>query len=133
MDPTLKVIYWMIIATIPKAGVSLAQSMLLACMAEVMPPIKKVPFVFSVVTWARIWLLTAPFINVFKKIDVALSLSAYCFLSILGGICTCFMLTPRSASPKVLTNTSEKDAKRNQSPLSNTLWTVEDDTNSTHL
>ncbi|XP_037945167.1 solute carrier family 22 member 3-like isoform X1 [Teleopsis dalmanni] len=130
MDPKLKVTLWMIIATIPKAGVSCAQSMILACMAEVMPLNKKVPYVFSVVTWARIWLLSAPFINVLKKIDVALSLSAYCWLSILGGICTCLMLTPR-VRPTVPYNVPA--SQKEQSPLTAPVWTVEGDVNNTRL
>lgn len=126
MNPELKVTLWMIIATIPKMGVSCAQSMILACMAEVMPANKKVPYVFSVVTWARVWLLSAPFINVLKKIDVALSLSSYCALSIFGGICTCLMLTPRStnAAPQ----NQEQDpaaAKKDISPLTKPVFTVD--------
>lgn len=134
VDPELKVTLWMIIATVPKAGVSCAQSMLLACMAEVMPANKKIPYVFSVVTWARVWLLSAPFINVLKKIDVAMSLSAYCFLSIFGGICTCLMLTPRPPSPPVSQPTSNMAAsnlgdktriQKNSSPLAKAVWTAD--------
>lgn len=87
----------MVISSIGKAGVSFAQSMLLACLPELWPPAKKQPFMFSVITWARIWLLSAPFFNVLKKIDTALSLSAYSIMSILGGLCMCFILTPRSS------------------------------------
>ncbi|KAM7363055.1 organic cation transporter protein [Cochliomyia hominivorax] len=133
MDPELKVTLWMIIATIPKAGVSCAQSMILACMAEVMPPQKKVPFVFSVVTWARVWLLSAPFINVLKKVDVALSLSTYCLLSIFGGICTCLMLTPRATAPTLSEDSNKvKNANnKNASPLSRNIWSAETDVNNT--
>lgn len=136
MDPELKVTLWMIIATIPKAGVSCAQSMILACMAEVMPPNKKVPFVFSVVTWARVWLLSAPFINVLKKFDVALSLSTYCLLSIFGGICTCLMLTPRTTTPITKEEGSTQQNisnNKNSSPLSKTTWSTEANVNNTRF
>lgn len=118
-------------------GVSCAQSMILACMAEVMPPNKKIPYVFSVVTWARVWLLSAPFINVLKKIDVALSLSSYCALSIFGGICTCLMLTPRTPStPAPAAQSEDKQQEpnnKNISPLSQPVWTVEMDVSNTKL
>uniref|UniRef100_T1PES5 Major Facilitator Superfamily protein n=1 Tax=Musca domestica TaxID=7370 RepID=T1PES5_MUSDO len=126
MNPELKVTLWMIIATIPKMGVSCAQSMILACMAEVMPANKKGPYVFSVVTWARVWLLSAPFINVLKKIDVALSLSSYCALSIFGGICTCLMLTPRSSNTAPQNqNQDPAVAKKDISPLTKPVFTVD--------
>ncbi|XP_037807317.1 solute carrier family 22 member 3 [Lucilia sericata] len=134
MDPELKVTLWMIIATIPKAAVSCAQSMILACMNEVMPANKKVPFVFSVVTWARIWLLSAPFVNVLKKIDVALSLSTYCALSIFGGFFTCLILTPRTPKPAVGEEGSRtRNNNKNASPLAKTVWTTETNVNNTRL
>lgn len=123
----------MIIATIPKAGVSCAQSMIMACMAEVMPPSKKIPYVFSVVTFARVWLLSAPFINVLKKIDVALSLSSYCALSIFGGICTCLMLTPRTPTPTVTLPEDKMKDQKEASPLTANVWTIENDVNNTRL
>lgn len=132
MNRELKVTLWMILATVSKAGVSCAQSMLLACMAEVMPANKKIPYVFSVVTWARIWLLSAPFINVLKKIDVALSLSSYCLLSIFGGICTCLILTPQTPTP-ILEEKGRAGYNKNASPLAKTIWSVETNVNNTRL
>ncbi|XP_034116835.1 solute carrier family 22 member 13 [Drosophila albomicans] len=133
MDADLKVSLWMIIATIPKAGVSCAQSMLLACMNELVPANKKQLFVFSVVTWARVWLLSAPFFNVLKKIDTALSLTSYCVFSILGGICTCLLLTPRTSSAPVVVPQLEQQDKKEQSPLHTPVWTIESDVNNTRL
>ncbi|XP_017104766.2 organic cation transporter protein [Drosophila bipectinata] len=132
MDADLKVTLWMIIATIPKAAVSCAQSMILACMNELMPANKKQLFVFSVVTWARIWLLSAPFFNVLKKIYTALSLTSYCVFSILGGICTSLLLTPRlSVTPAV--PQMETNDKKEQSPLNAPVWTIESEVNNTRL
>lgn len=125
MNADLKVSLWMIIALIPKACVSCAQSTLLACMAEVMPNTKKAAFVFSVVTFARVWLLTAPFIGVLKRFDVALSLSAYCALSILGGIFTCLIKIPGSWTPVMASATERARSKKEASPLTNPVWTVE--------
>ncbi|XP_002096371.2 solute carrier family 22 member 13 [Drosophila yakuba] len=132
MDADLKVSLWMIIATIPKAAVSCAQSMILACMNELMPANKKQLFVFSVVTWARVWLLSAPFFNVLKKIDTAMSLTSYCVFSILGGICTSLLLTPRTSVSPVMLHL-EPSNKKEQSPLNAPVWTVESDVNNTRL
>lgn len=129
----------MIIATVPKAGVSCAQSMLLACMNELMPANKKQLFVFSVVTWARVWLLSAPFFNVLKKIDTALSLTSYSVFSILGGICTCLLLTPRTSTAPVVANSLDQHQqqthqdKKEQSPLNAAVWTIESDVHNTRL
>ncbi|XP_034487056.1 solute carrier family 22 member 13 [Drosophila innubila] len=132
MNADLKVSLWMIIATIPKAAVSCAQSMLLACMNELVPANKKQLFVFSVVTWARVWLLSAPFFNVLKKIDTALSLTSYCVFSILGGICTCLLLTPRTSTVPVVPQLEQQD-KKEQSPLNAPVWTIESDVHNTRL
>ncbi|XP_064549758.1 solute carrier family 22 member 13 [Drosophila montana] len=135
MDADLKVSLWMIIATIPKAGVSCAQSMLLACMNELVPANKKQLFVFSVVTWARVWLLSAPFFNVLKKIDTALSLTSYSVFSILGGICTCLLLTPRTTTAPVVPQLEQQQQqdKKEQSPLNAPVWTIESDVHNTRL
>lgn len=98
----------MAVSSIGKAGVSFAQSMLLACLPELWPAAKKQPFMFSVVTWARIWLLSAPFFNVLKRIDTALSLTSYSIMSVLGGLCLCLILTPKS--DKNVTPENNKEA-----------------------
>ncbi|XP_055849422.1 solute carrier family 22 member 13 [Episyrphus balteatus] len=130
IDDDLKATLWIIIAAIPKAGVSLAQSMIIACLPELVPQHKKAPFMFSVVTWARIWLLTAPFVNVFKKIAVPLSLSAFCFLSIVGGICLCFLLTPRPSSVPttkyiIENGNAEVEHEPSTKDVNKAIWTVE--------
>ncbi|XP_055905941.1 solute carrier family 22 member 13 [Eupeodes corollae] len=131
MDDDLKATLWIIIAAIPKAGTSLAQSMIIACLAELVPPHKKVPFMFSVVTWARIWLLTAPFVNVLKKIAIPMSLSAFCLLSIIGGICLCLLLTPRPSGSKITTKSTsengntEVEHEPSTKDVNKVLWTVE--------
>ncbi|XP_034488769.1 solute carrier family 22 member 3 [Drosophila innubila] len=85
---------WMLFAALPKASISCAQAMLLTCMGESVPSEKRDPFAFSVVTWARVWLLSASFLTLLRELNIALSLSAFCVLVILGGICTCCLRTP---------------------------------------
>ncbi|XP_030374388.1 solute carrier family 22 member 7 [Scaptodrosophila lebanonensis] len=133
LNAELAVTLWMILATISKSAVSCAQSMILACMNELVPANKKLPFVLSVVTWARVWLLSAPFFNVLKKIDTALSLTSYCIFSIIGGICTCLLLTPRTHVAPVSTQAELCNNKKEQSPLNAPVWTIESDVHNTRL
>lgn len=132
LDDDVKATLWIIIAAIPKAGVSFAQSMIIACLPELVPMHKKAPFMFSVVTWARIWLLTAPFVNVLKKIAVPMSLSAFCFLSITGGICLCLLFTPRTSSLVLSTkihSTKNGNIEEEHEPptkeINKTIWSAE--------
>lgn len=102
MLPTVPEVYeivlWMFFAVLPKAGVSCAQAMILTCMGESMPAEKRAPLAFSVVTWARVWLLSASFLTVLRQLNIAFSLSAFCVLVIIGGICTCCLQTPTAFS-----------------------------------
>ncbi|KAM8705372.1 hypothetical protein ACLKA7_009782 [Drosophila subpalustris] len=93
-DAEMPIALWMFFAAVPKASISCAQAMLLTCMGEAMPAEKRDPFAFSVVTWARVWLLSASFLTVLRELSTALSLSTFCVLAILGGICTCCLRTP---------------------------------------
>ncbi|XP_039970691.1 solute carrier family 22 member 13 [Bactrocera tryoni] len=137
LNPDFKVILWMLIALVPKVSVSCAQSLMQGCMAEVMPAHKKQPFAFSVVTFARIWLLSAPFINLLKKTDVALSLTFFAVLTVIGGISTCLLQPPRQKNTANLTLSeaigSDEANKKERSPLTATVWTVEGDTSNTRL
>ncbi|TDG46930.1 hypothetical protein AWZ03_006634 [Drosophila navojoa] len=110
---------WMCLTLLPKAGVSCALAMLTACMGESLPAEKRAPFVFSVLTWARVWLLSASFLTLLKQLNVALSLSVFCVLVILGGLCTCCLRTPRAW---------EKSARKEQQ-----LQQKEADCYNTHL
>ncbi|KAH8360013.1 hypothetical protein KR093_010185, partial [Drosophila rubida] len=93
MPEIYEIVLWMFFAVLPKSGISCAQAMLLTCMGESLPPEKRAPFAFSVVTWARVWLLSASFLTVLRELNIALSLSTFCVLVVLGGICTCCLRT----------------------------------------
>ncbi|EDW83349.2 uncharacterized protein Dwil_GK22803 [Drosophila willistoni] len=107
MPEVYEIILWMFFAALPKAAVSCAQSMILACMGELVPPEQNAPFAFSVVTWARVWLLSASFLTMLKQLHIALSLTAFCVLVILGGLCTCCLVTPKKEEPKIVRQTSQ--------------------------
>ncbi|XP_020814175.1 solute carrier family 22 member 3 [Drosophila serrata] len=84
----------LLMASLPQAAVSCAQSMILACLGELVPAEQRSSLSFSVVTWARVWQLSASFLTLLRQVSPALSLSAFCLLVILGGICTCCLTTP---------------------------------------
>ncbi|EDV90839.1 GH19614 [Drosophila grimshawi] len=105
-------VLWMFFAALPKAAVSCGQALLIACMSESLPAEKRGPFAFSVITWARVWLLSASFLTVLKQINIALSLSTFYVLVILGGICTCCLRTPQGKQPEERHQQREKEADR---------------------
>lgn len=115
---------WMIISSIPKGGVSISQSMLMAGSSELVSPNKRPIFVFSCVTWARIWLLTAPFINVLKVIDTAMSLMAFSILSLIGGIATCCFKTEIDNNISSAPQEGE-NANQNGVHSRSNVWTIE--------
>ncbi|XP_016990841.2 LOW QUALITY PROTEIN: solute carrier family 22 member 13 [Drosophila rhopaloa] len=85
----------LLMASLPQAAVACAQSMILACLGELVPAEQRGCLSFSAVTWARVWQLSASFLTLLRQVSPALSLSAFCLLVILGGICTCFLSTPK--------------------------------------
>lgn len=87
----------LLMASLPQAAVSCAQSMIVACLGELVPPEQRSSLSFSVVTWARVWQLSASFLTLLRQVSPALSLSAFCLLVILGGLCTCCLVTPAGA------------------------------------
>ncbi|XP_017025130.1 solute carrier family 22 member 3 [Drosophila kikkawai] len=84
----------LLMASLPQAAVSCAQSMILACLSDLVPSEQRSSLSFSAVTWARVWQLSASFLTLLRQVSPALSLSAFCLLVILGGLCTCCLATP---------------------------------------
>ncbi|KAH8330558.1 hypothetical protein KR067_004955 [Drosophila pandora] len=98
-----------LMASLPQAAVSCAQSMILACLGELVPKEQRSCLAFSVVTWARVWQLSASFLTLLRQVSPALSLTAFCLLVILGGLCTSCLSTPIDSSEP-----DEAPAQRNQ-------------------
>ncbi|XP_017060693.1 solute carrier family 22 member 13 [Drosophila ficusphila] len=84
----------LLMASLPQAAVACAQSMILACMGELVPPEQRHCLSFSAATFARVWQLSASFLTLLRQVNPAFSLSAFCLLVILGGICTSCLSTP---------------------------------------
>lgn len=84
----------------PKIAVSCSQSILVTCTAELVSPEKRRILTFSCVVWARICLLTAPFIGVLSAIHQVLSLSVFGILNIIGGLAISVLSSPRTIERK---------------------------------
>ncbi len=90
----------MLTAVVPKIAVSCSQSILFACTAELIAPEKRKILIFSCTVWARIWLLTAPYIGALMDEHQLLPLSIFGTLSVIGGIATFLISTPRTIEQK---------------------------------
>lgn len=90
----------MLTAAFNKIGISCAQAVLFTCTSELVSPEKRKICVYSCVVWARLWLLSAPFIGFLAIYQQLLGLSAFGLLGLIGGIATC-CLTYSSNVPKL--------------------------------
>lgn len=113
----------MLIAMVAKSATTCSQTVLVTSTGELVPSVKQKICVFSCVVWARIWLLTAPFIGVITFIHYLAPLVAFGQLGLVGGLATCY-INKQQNNPKI-------DAVRNNSPpqvhigKQLEIWTVE--------
>lgn len=98
----------MTLAMISKIATTCSQAVLFTCTNELMPTSKQRICVFSCVVWARIWLLTAPFIGAFTFVHNLFPLAAFGFIEMCGGICSCAIdRLQYNATPKHDKNANE--------------------------
>lgn len=90
----------MLSAMVSKAAISSTLSMLTTCTVELVSDEKKKICAFSTIVWARIWLLTAPFVGATIVFGQLVPQSAFASLSILGGILTMMISSPRTIPKK---------------------------------
>lgn len=81
----------MTLAMLSKMATTCSQVILVTCTAELLTTLKQKIGIFSCVVWARIWLLTAPFIGALTFIHNLFPLVAFGMLGLIGGICTCII------------------------------------------
>lgn len=81
-------IFLMFTAFIAKVAISTSQSMLFTSTVELVPPEKRKICMLSCVIWARLWLLSAPFIGALVGFHQNMPLSVFGMLSAIGGIAT---------------------------------------------
>ncbi|XP_037033782.1 organic cation transporter protein-like isoform X2 [Bradysia coprophila] len=92
---------WLILtAVIPKIAVSCSQSILFTCTAELVSAEKRKILIFSCVVWARMCLLTAPFIGALSAVHQVLSLSVFGILNIFGGFAMSILSSPKTLDRK---------------------------------
>ncbi|BFF89371.1 solute carrier family 22 member 1 [Drosophila madeirensis] len=95
MPEAYEISLWLFLSTLPKVAVSCGQSMILACLGELVPPEHRTQLAFSAHTWARVWQLSASLLILLREVSIAFSLTSFCTLVILGGLCTCCLVTPQ--------------------------------------
>lgn len=81
--------FGMTLAMLSVIATTCSQTVLFTCTAELLPTTKQKIGIFSCVVWARIWLLTAPFIGALTFIHNLFPLAAFGLIELCGGICSC--------------------------------------------
>ena len=81
----------MTLAMLSKIATTCSQAVLFTCTSELVPTTKQKICMFSCIVWARIWLLTAPFIGAFTFLHNLFPLAAFGFIELCGGICSCIV------------------------------------------
>lgn len=107
----------MFTAMISKVAISCTLAMLTTCTTELVCTEKKKVCALSTIVWARIWLLTAPFVGATIVFGRLVPQSAFATLAILGGFLTMAISSDRTIS---------KSTKGANLPmeLSSEIWTV---------
>jgi hypothetical protein len=83
----------MIVQWTPKISISTTLALLATCSTEMIEPQKKKMTGYSQVVFARIWLLTAPFVCVTNRFAPYTAQMSFAALSIIGGFITT-LITP---------------------------------------
>lgn len=94
----------MLSAMISKSAISSTLAILTTCTTELVPEEKKRICAFSTIVWARIWLLCAPFIGATVIFGQLVPQTAFASLSIIGGVLTTLISSPRTISKNKTTN-----------------------------
>lgn len=110
-------------AMISKIAISSTLGILTTSTTEMVAPEKKKMCGYSTIVWARIWLLTAPFVGVTAIFGKYVPQTAFATLAIIGGLFTCLITTPRTLpKAKKITNLpTELNASE--------IWTIKNDKN----
>lgn len=79
----------MTLAMISKVATTCSQAVLVTCTSTVVPIQMRPTYTFSCIVFARICLLTAPFIGALTFLHNLFPLAAFGFIELCGGICSC--------------------------------------------
>lgn len=92
-------------AMVSKMAISSTLAMLTTCTTELVCDEKKKMCAFSTIVWARIWLLTAPFVGATIVFGQLVPQTAFATLSIIGGLLTMCLSSARTL-PKAAVTTN---------------------------
>lgn len=98
----------MTLAMISKIATTCSQAVLFTCTSELVPTTRQKICMFSCVVWARIWLLTAPYIGAFTFLHNLFPLAAFGFIELCGGICSCVIDRIHSTSTRKVDNNANE-------------------------
>lgn len=101
MDINLRVALLMLSSMVSKAAISSTLAILTTCTTELVCPEKKKICGFSTIVYARTWLLCAPFIGATIVFGQLIPQTALATLTIIGGILSTLISSPRTISPPV--------------------------------
>jgi hypothetical protein len=113
----------MLTAMVTKVAISSTLAILTTCTVEIVVPAKRRMVAYSTIVWARIWLLTCPYIGATTVFGQLVPQTAFAILSIIGALLTNLIATPRThpkedkssnypielVPPEVWTNKSNQD------------------------
>lgn len=83
-------------AMVLKTAISCTLAILTTCTTELVCAEKKKICAFSTIVWARIWLLTAPFIGATIVFGQLIPQTSFSTLAIIGGILSMLISSPRT-------------------------------------
>lgn len=101
VDLNLRVALLMLTAMVSKTAISSTLAILTTCTNELVCGEKKKICGFSTIVYARIWLLTAPFIGSTIVFGQLIPQTSFSSLSIIGGILSTLISSPRTISPPI--------------------------------
>lgn len=93
----------MFISMISKAAISSTLAILTTCTIELVPLEKRKICSFSTTVWARIWLLTAPYMGATIVFGRFVPQTLFASLSIFGGFITMLISSPRTIPKRTTT------------------------------
>lgn len=115
----------MLTAMVTKAATTCSQTVLVSSTGELVPAGKQKICVYSCIVWARIWLLTAPFIGVITFIHYLAPLVAFAQLGLIGGLATWY-IDWRQIQTKPIDSTEINDKYINtEMGKQEAIWTIE--------
>lgn len=107
----------MLTAMVSKIAISSTLAMLTCSTTELVCAEKKKICAFSTIVWARLWLLTAPFVGATIVFGDFIPQTAFASLAILGGLITTLISSPRTIP-------NEKQSNLPPELTTPEIWTV---------